>query len=325
MKLPRRQFLYLTTTAAALLGLSHIGSAQAYPLRPVRLIVGFPPGGPTDISARLIARWLSEQLGQHFIVENRAGASGEIATEAVVNSPPDGYTLLLVVTANAINAAFHQRPNFNFLRDIAPVASISQYGFILAASPSFPAHTFPQFIAYAKANPGKVNLGSGGVGTPFQLAGELLKTMAGIDVVLVPYNGSAPMIADLLEGRVQVAFDSITSIIGHIRAGRLRALAVTTAERAEVLAGVPTIGEFLPGYEASGWNGLGAPRGTHIQIIEKLNRAIHAGLVDPTLRARLAELGATAFYLGAAEFGRFIAEQVDKWAQVVRFSGLKIH
>jgi tripartite-type tricarboxylate transporter receptor subunit TctC len=322
MKLPRRQFLHLTA-ASALLGISHAANAQAYPTRPVRLIVGFPPGGPTDIAARLIAQWLSDRLGQQFVVENRPGAGGNIGTAAVVNSSADGYTLLLVVTANAINTTLYEKLNFNFIRDIVPVASISRYGFVMVVNPSVPANTVSEFTAYAKANPGKINMGSGGTGTPFHVAGELFKMMTGINIIHVPFRGSAPMLADLLGGQVQVAFDAISSTIGYIGAGKLRALAVTTATRSEALPDIPTVGESVRGYEASGWNGIGAPNGTPPEIVDKLSREISAGLAERKLKARFAELGATPLSLTRGEFGRFVAEETEKWAQVVKFSGAK--
>lgn len=323
MKLFRRDFLSLSATAA-LVGLSTVANAQVYPTRPVRLIVGFPPGGPTDLSARLITERLSEQLGEQFIVENRPGAGSNIGTEEVAKSFADGYTLLLITTSNAINATLYNKLEFNFIRDIIPIASISRYGFIMVVNPSVPAKTVPEFITYAKANPGKINMGSGGIGTPFHIAGELFKMMTGVEIVHVPYRGSAPMLADLLGGRVQVAFDAISSTVGYIKDGRLRALAVTTTTRSEVLPDIPTVGEFIPGYEASGWNGIGAPKKTPDKIVDKLNREIRRVLADHKLKARFAELGATTLALSPTEFRRFITEEMKKWAKVVKFSGVKL-
>jgi tripartite-type tricarboxylate transporter receptor subunit TctC len=323
MRVPRRQFLHLATGVAALPIVLRVANAQVYPPRPVHLIVGFPPGGPTDITARVIAQWLSERLGQQFVVENRPGAGSNVGTEAVVRAPPDGYSLLLVTTSNAISGTLYERLNFNFIRDIAPVAGISQYPIVMMINPSVPANTVSEFIAYAKANPAKINMGSGGTGSPFHVAGELFKMMAGVDMVDVPYRGSAPMLTGLLGGQVQVAFDSIQASIEHIRAGKLRALAVTTTRRSEALPDIPTMGEFVPGYQASGWNGIGVPRNTPAEIIEKLNREINAGLGDAKLKAQFAELGATVLLQTPAEFGKLVAQETDKWARVIKFAGIK--
>jgi tripartite-type tricarboxylate transporter receptor subunit TctC len=323
MKLLRRQFLHLAAGAAALPAFSRIAGAQTYPARPVHVIVGYPPGSGPDIEGRLIGQWLSERLGQPFIVENRPGASSNIAAEMVVRAPADGYTLLLVASANASNATLYENLSFNFIRDIAPVASIMRAPFVMQVNPSFPAKSVPEFIAYAKANPGKINMASSGNGTLPHVSGELFKMMTGIDMVHVPYRGGAPALLDLLSGQVQVGFSVITESIEYIKAGKLRALAVTTAARSDVLPDVPTISEFVPGYEASAWVGIGAPRNTPTEIIEKLNADINAGLADPKLKARFADLGATVFIGSPADFGRYIVGETEKWAKVVKFAGIK--
>jgi tripartite-type tricarboxylate transporter receptor subunit TctC len=323
VKLPRRQFLHLAAGAAALPAASRVAWALDYPTRPVHLIVSFPAGGPGDITARLIGQWLSERTSQPFVIENRPGAGGNVGTESVVRSAPDGYTLLEVVTNNAINATLYDNLNFNFIRDIAPVASILRGPLVMVVNPSFPAKTLPEFIAYAKANPGKINMASGGNGSPQHVAGELFKMMAGIDMVHVPYKGSAPAITDLLGGQVQVMFDVIVSSIELIRAGRLRPLAVTTVTRLEALPEIPTVADFVPGYEASGWQGIGAPKNTPVEIIEKLNMEFNAALADSKIKLRLAELGATVFLSSPGEFGKFIADETEKWAKVVKFAGIK--
>ena len=297
--------------------------AQAYPARPVRLVVGFAAGGSTDISARLIGQWLSERLGQPFVIENRPGASGNIATETVVRAAADGYTLLQVVPANTINATLFEKLNFNFIRDIAPVASISREPNVMEVHPSLPARTIPEFIAYAKANPGKINIASAGTGSSGHLAGELFKMMTGIDMVHVPYRGGAPALTDLLGGRVEAMITAMASSIPHIRAGRLRALGVTTAARSQALADVPAVGEFVPGYEASAWTGVGAPQGTPVEIVRALNAAINAALADPKMQARMSELGASAFAGSPAAFGKFIADETEKWAKVIRAANIK--
>jgi tripartite-type tricarboxylate transporter receptor subunit TctC len=323
MKLPRRQFLRLTGGIAALPALSRIGWAQTYPTRPVRLIVGFAPGGPNDIVARLIGQWLSERLGQQFIIENRTGAGGNIGTEAVVNASPDGYTLLLIDSSNTINPTLYDKLNFNFIRDITPVAGIMRGPLVMEVNPAFPAKTVLEFIAHAKANPGKISMASGGIGTSSHLAGELFKATAGIDMVHVPYRGTAPALADLLGGQVQVMFGNMLASIAYVRDGRLRALAVTTTAPSEALPDIPTVGDFVSGYEASAWQGVGAPKNTPIGIIEKLNREINASLADPRMRARLADLGGTAFGGTAREFGNLIAEDTDKWGKVIRAANIK--
>jgi tripartite-type tricarboxylate transporter receptor subunit TctC len=323
MKLPRRQVLHLAAGAAVLPVVSRIAQAQAYPTRPVRIIVGFPPGGPTDIAARPIGQWLSERFGQQFVIENRPGAGSNIGTEAVVRAPPDGYTLLLAYSSNAINATLYDKLNFNFIRDIAPVASISRETTVMVVNPSFPAKTVPEFVAYAKANPGKVNFASGGNGTPPHVVGELFKMMTGVNLVHVPYRGGAPAMTDLLAGQVQVMFNSPSISIEHIRAGKLRALAVTTATRSEALPDVPTVGDFVSGFEASVWIGVGAPKNTPAEIIDMLNKEISAALADPKMKARLADLGSTPLPGLPADFGKLIADETEKLAKVVKFAGLR--
>jgi tripartite-type tricarboxylate transporter receptor subunit TctC len=323
MKLPRRRFLHLAAGAAALPAVSRIARAQTYPTRPVRIVVGFPPGGPQDIVARLIGQWLSERLGRPFVIENRPGADGNIGADAVVKAPADGYTLLIVATPNAINATLYDKLNFNFIHDIAPVASIMHVPLVMEVNPSFPAKTVPEFIAYARANPGKVNMGSGGNGNPAHVAGELFKMMAGVNMVHVPYRGGAPMLTDLLGGQLEGAFDPIPGSIEHIRAGKLRPLAVTTATRSEVLPDIPTLGEFVPGFEASVWYGVGAPKSTPAEIVDKLNKEINAGLADPKLKARFVDLGGTMFALSPAEFGKLIVDETEKWARVIRAANIK--
>jgi tripartite-type tricarboxylate transporter receptor subunit TctC len=325
MKLPRRTFLHLAAGAAALPAVSRIAGAQAYPTRPVRLVVGFPPGGVADLYARLIGQRLSERLGQAFIIENRAGAGGNLAAEAVVKAPPDGYTLLMVGANNAWNATLYDNLNFNFIRDIAPIASIYRAPAVLVVHPSFPAKSVPELIAYAKANPGKINMASGGVGSAQHVYGELFKMMSGVDMLHVPYRGGGPALADLLAGQVPVMFDTLATSIEHIRAGKLRALAVTSATRSEVLPDVPTVGDFVPGYEGTGWQGLGAPRNTPAEIIDKLNKEINAGLADPRMKARIADLGGTVFASSPADFGTFIAAYTEKWAKVIKFAGAKVY
>jgi tripartite-type tricarboxylate transporter receptor subunit TctC len=323
MKLPRRNFLNLAASAAALPALSRIARAQAYPTRPVRLIVGFPAGGGADIVARLIGQWLSERLGQSFVIENRPGAGSNIGTEAVVRALPDGYTLLLVQAANAINTTLYDKLNFNFIRDIAPVAGIMVVPNVMLVHPSVPAKTVPEFIAYAKANPGKINLGSGGIGGPSHVAGELFKIMTGTDMLLVSYRGAGPSLVDLLAGQVQVGFQTLPSSIEYIRAHKLRALAVTTATRSGALPDLPTVGDFVPGYEAPTWYGVGAPKNTPAEIVEKLNNEINAGLADPKLKARLADVGGDVLALSPADFGKLIADETEKWGKVIRAANIK--
>ena len=323
MKLPRRRFLHLAAGAAALPALSRIARAQTYPSRPVRWVVPFPPGGVTDIVARLISQWLSERLGQPFVIENRPGAGGNIGAEAVVKAAPDGYTLYLSSSPNAISATLYDNLNFNFIRDIAPVASISISPLVMEVNPSVPAKTVPEFVAYAKANSGKLNMASNGNGTTSHLAGELFKMMTGINMLHVPYRGAAPALTDLIGGQVQVMFDVMASSIEHIRAGKLRALAVTTATRSEALPDVPNVGEFLPGFEASAWQGVGVPKNTPTEIVDKLNKEINAGLADPKLRARLADLGGTVIGGSPADFGKLIADETEKWGKVIRAANIK--
>jgi tripartite-type tricarboxylate transporter receptor subunit TctC len=323
MKLPRRQFIRLATGAVALPAIPRLAGAQSYPSRPVRLIVGFPAGGSADIVARLIGQSLSERLGQPFIIENRPGAGSNIGTETVVRAPPDGYTLLMVSAANVTNATLYDNLNFNFIRDIAPVAFMDRVANVLEVNPSVPAKTVPEFIAYAKANPGKINMASGGTGSSQHVAGELFKMMAGVDLVHVPYRGVAPALTDLLAGQVQVLFDTVPASLPHIRAGKLRALAVTTAARSEALPDVPTVGDFVPGYEASSIHGIGAPRNTPADIIDRLNKEVNAALADPKFQARIADLGGIVAVGSPADFGKIIAEETEKWAKVVKFSGAK--
>jgi tripartite-type tricarboxylate transporter receptor subunit TctC len=312
MKLPRRNFLHLAANAAALPAVSRFAWAESYPSRQVRIIVGFPAGGPSDIIARLIGQWLSERLGQPIIVDNRPGAGGNIGTEIVVRARPDGYTLLIALSLNAINAAIYNNLSFNFIRDTAPVASIASTPLIMEVNLSVPAKTVPEFIAYAKANPGKINMASAGNGTAQHVSGELFKMMTGVNMVHVPYRGAAPAVTDLLAGQVQVMFDPIISSIEHIRAGKLRALAVTTATRQEVLPDVPTVSEFLPGYEARSWYGVVVPKATPVEIVGKLNQEINAALADPEIKKRLTELGVAAFAGSPADFGEFIAAETEK-------------
>jgi tripartite-type tricarboxylate transporter receptor subunit TctC len=323
MKLPRRQFLHLAAGAAALPAVSHIARAQTYPSRPVRVVVFFPPGGVGDILARLMGQWLSEQLGQPFVIENRPGAGGNIGTEAVVRSPSDGYTLLWATSPNAINATFYDKLNYNFIRDIAPVAATIRVPNVMVVNPSLPVKTVPEFIAYAKANPGRLNMASGGNGVPSHVAGELFKMMAGVDMVHVPYRGSAPALTDLLAGQVHVMFDAMPSSIEHIRSSKLRPLAVTTMARSDVLPDIPTVGDVLPGFEASTWFGVGAPKNTPADIVVRLNFEVNRGLGDPKMKSRITELGGTALAGSPADFGRLIADETEKWAKVIRAAGIK--
>jgi len=323
MELPRRAFLQLAVGAAALPAMPRLSRAQAYPSRPVRIVVGFTAGGATDIQARLMGQWLSERLGQQFIIENRAGASGNIGTEAVAKAAPDGYTLLQIVTPHAINAALYSNLNFDFIRDIAPVICAARLAYVVVVHPSVPANTIPEFITYAKTNPGKINYGSAGPGTPQNIACELFKMMAGVDLVHVPYRGGAPAATDLVAGHLQVIFAPVSESIQHIQAGKLRALAVTTAARLDVLPDVPTVGEFVPGYEASGFAGIGAPRDTPVEIIDRLNKELNAGLADSKVKARIVELGGTVQGGTPAEFATIISEATEKWAKVIKFAGIK--
>jgi tripartite-type tricarboxylate transporter receptor subunit TctC len=323
MKLPRRNFLRLAAGAAALPALSRVARAQAYPTRPVRIIVGFAPGGQGDIIARLMGQWLSERLGQPFVIENRSGGGTNIATEAVVRAPGDGYTLLLASGTNAINATLYNKLNFHFIRDITPVAGIIVVSSVIVVNPSVPATTVPEFIAYAKANASKLSMASGGIGSVGHVSGELFKMMTGVNIGHVPYRGAGPALTDLLAGQVQVYFSPTSAAIEYIRAGKLRALAVTTAARSEALPDIATVAEFVPGYEASNWQGIGAPKATPAEIVEKLNREINAGLADPRVKARLADLGGTVLPGSPSDFGKFIANETEKWAKVIKFTGLK--
>jgi tripartite-type tricarboxylate transporter receptor subunit TctC len=324
VKLPRRKFLHLTVGAVALPVMSRIARAQVYPSRPVRVIVGFAPGGGYDIVARLIGQWLTERLGQPFVIENRPGAGTNIATEAVVRAPPDGYTLLLIGSTNAINATFYAKLNFNFIRDIAPVASITRQPQVILAHPSFPAKTIPEFIDYAKANPGKVNMSSPGVGSPSHLAGELFKMRAGVNLVHVPFAGNGPALTNLLGGQVEVSFASLPSSLEFIRTGKLRGLGVTSVTRWEALPDVPSAGEFVPGYEVTSWYGVGAPKGTPAEAVDKINKEIGAGLADPKFKLRVADFGGTPFVLSPTDFGKFIAEETEKWGKVIRAANVKV-
>jgi tripartite-type tricarboxylate transporter receptor subunit TctC len=323
MKLPRRQFLHLAAGAAALPAISRVASAIDYPARPVRIIIGYAAGGPTDTTARMIAQWLSERSGHQFVVENRPGGGGNTGTEAVVNAPPDGHTLLGAVSSTTINTTLYQNLRFVFDRDTAPVAAFVSAPNVLEVTPSFPARTVPEFIAYAKANPGRINFASGGNGTSQHVSGELFKMMTGIDMVHVPYRGVVLAHTDLMTGRIQIMFDSVPSSIGYIRAGQTRALAVTTATRSDVLPELPTIAEFVPGFEVTGWFGVCAPKDTPPEIVAWLNRQINAAFADPAIKARLADLGLTPMPGSPAEFGEFINRETEKWAKVVKFAGIK--
>src|ERR1700675_2683055 len=322
MKLPRRKFLHLAAGAAVRPAITRGASPQSYPVRPVHLLAGFPPGGIVDLIARLIGQWLSERLGQQFVIENRAGAGSNIATELVARAKPDGYTLLLVSSVNAWNTAIYDNLNFNFVRDIAPIASIIRTPAVMEVNPSVPAKTVPEFIAYAKANPGKIDMGTGGPGSGQHVYGELFKVMAGVDLITVHYRGAGPALPDLMSGRIQVMFDPVASSIAYIRAGKLRPLGVTTATRIDVLPDVPAIGDFVPGYEASGWDGIGAPANTPPQIISILNKEVNAALADARFKARLADLGADPFANSPAEFGKFIGEYIEKWGKVIRAANI---
>jgi len=322
VKLLRRQFLHLAAGAVALPALSRIAWAQNYPTRPVRIVVGFPPGTSSDITARLIAEWLSQRLGQQVLVENRTGAGTNIAAETVVQASPDGYSLLWVTQTNAINATLYESLNFNFIRDIDPVAGVIRVPTVMMINPSVPAKTVPEFIAYAKANPDKINMSSPGIGSANHVLGELFQMMTGVKLVHIPYKGS--QFPDLLSGQVQITFNPLPSSLNFINTGKLRALAVTSATRQAVLPDVPTVGEFVPGYEGNAWFGIGAPKNTPKEIVDKLNSEINAGLADPKLSARLIDLGGVPMLVTPAEFGKFIADETEKWAKVVKFAGLKV-
>jgi tripartite-type tricarboxylate transporter receptor subunit TctC len=323
VKLPRRKFLHLTAGAAALPVALRVARAQAYPSQPVRLIVGFAAGGPTDIAARVIGQWMSDRLGQPFVVENRPGAGSNLATEAVVRAPADGYTLLVGGIPNAVNATLYDKLNFNFIRDIAAVASVTRDALVLVVHPSVPARTVPELIAYAKTSPGQLSMASGGTGAPAHLAGELFKTMTGINMVHVPYRGAGPAIAAVLGGQIQVYFGSTAVSVEHVRAGKLRALAVTTISRLETLPDVPTVADFVPGFEVSGWQGVVAPKNTPTEIINKLNAEINAGLAEPKIKARLADAGLAVLVGSPADFDKLIADETEKWGKVIRAANIK--
>jgi tripartite-type tricarboxylate transporter receptor subunit TctC len=324
MTFPRRHFLRLAGAAVALPAVSRIARAQAYPSRQIRLIIGYPPGGSADITARLIAQWLTDRLGQSVIVESRPGGGTNIATEAVINAPPDGYTLLLVAPANAINATLYEKLNHVFLRDIVPIAGLISFPNVVVVNPSVPVKSIPELIEYAKANPGKLNMASSGNGSTIHMSGELFKMMTGVSMVHVPYRGGALALTDMIGGQVQVMFDNIPTAMEFVRSGKLRGLAVTGAARSETLPDLPTVADFLPGYEATSWYGLGAPKGTPPEIIDKLNREVNASLADPKAKARFSELGATLIPGSPAEFGKLVAEETEKWGKVVKFSGAKV-
>jgi tripartite-type tricarboxylate transporter receptor subunit TctC len=324
MSFARRAFMHLAAGAAALPAVSSVSWAQAYPSRgPVRLVVGFPAGGATDIMARLMGEWLTQRLGQQFLVENKPGASGNIGIETVAKAPADGYTLLTVVTPVAINPALFNNLPFDFMRDIAPVIYLARLAYVVVVNPSVPVTTLPELIAYAKANPGKINYGSAGAGTPQNITCELFKMMSGVNLVHVPYKGGAPAVADLVAGHVQVIFAPVSEAIQHVKSGKLRALAVTPAKRLDVLPDVPAVGEFLPGYEATGFAGIGAPKATPVAIIDMLNKELNAGLADPKIKARIEELGGTVVGGTPAEFEKIIADATEKWAKVIKFAGIK--
>jgi len=323
MRLPRRKFLHLAAGAVALPAVSRTASAQAYPSRPIRVIVGYTPAGSADITARLMGQWMSERLGQTVVIENRPGAGTNLATESVIRAPADGYTLLLVAPANAINASLFEKLNHNYAKDIAPVAGINRFANVMEVHPSVPAKTVPEFIAYAKANPGKLSMASSGAGSTIHLSGELFKMLTGIQMTHVPYRGSAPALTDMISGQVQVMFDNIPSSIQHIRAGKLRPLAVTGTTRSDLLPEIPTVADYLPGYEASAWYGFGAPRGTPPEIIEKLNKTVNEILADPAVKAKFTEMGATLIVSSPADFAKYVAAETEKWGKVVKFSGAK--
>jgi tripartite-type tricarboxylate transporter receptor subunit TctC len=323
MTLPRRRFLQLAAAATIVPTVARTARAQTYPARPVRIIIGYTPGGSADITARLLAQWLTERLGQSFVVESRPGGGTNIATEAAVRAPADGYTLLLVAPANAINATLYEKLNYDFLRDIAPVAGLIRFPNIMEVNPSVPVKTVPEFIAYAKANPGKINYASSGNGSTIHMSAELFKMMAGVDMVHVPYRGGAPALTDMLGGQVQVMFDNLPTSIEHVMSGRLRPLGITSATRAALLPDVPTVADAVPGYESSAWYGVGAPKSTPVEIIDRLNNEINAILAEPKVKTRVAEMGATEVAGSPADFGKLIAEETEKWGKVVKFSGAK--
>jgi len=323
MTISRRRFLHQAVAAGAVCAAARGARAEAYPARPLRWVVGFPPGGGADIVSRIMAPWLAERLGQPVVIENKPGASSNISIQAVVNSPPDGYTLLFIPASAAVNVSLFDNLQFNLLRDIAPVSGLIDFPLVMVVNPSLPAKTVPEFIAYAKANPGKISVGSFGTGSTSHVAGELFKMMTGINMIHVPYRGGAAMLADVVGGQVQVAFDVLTGALAHIRSGSLRALAVAGKHRSEALPDVPTIGETVAGYEANSWCGVGVPRGTSAEIVERLNREINAGLANPTIKARLADVATTPMVFTPAEFGAYMAAEVEKWGKVVKASGIR--
>jgi tripartite-type tricarboxylate transporter receptor subunit TctC len=323
MSLRRRRFLRLAAGAVALPAVSRGALAQSYPTKPVRIIVGFAAGGATDVYARLLVRWLSERLGQSFVVENRSGAGSNIATQAVVTAAPDGYTFLMATSSNAVNASLYEKLSYDFIRDVAPIALVAYTPLVVVVHPSVPVKTIPELISYAKANPGKLNMGSGGIGSPPHVAGELFKMMTGVDMLLVNYRGGAPAVADLLGGQVLVMFNVMPESLEYIRTEKLRALAVTAATRSEALPDIPTVAEFVPGFEGSFWAGVGAPKNTSVEIIGRLNKEINAALADPVLKARFAELGSKVLPNSPVEFGNFVADETAKWAKVIKFAGIK--
>ncbi len=324
MKIPRRQFLHLAAGAALLPAVTRTASAQGYPTRPIRLIIGYTPGGSADLTARLMGQWLSERLGQSFVIENRPGGGTNIATEAALRAAPDGYTLLLVAPANAINATLYSKLNFNFLQEMEPIAGIIRFPNVVVVNPSVPVKSIPELIAYAKANPGKLNMASSGNGSTIHMSGELFKMLTGIDMLHVPYRGGAPALTDLISGQVEVMFDNIPTCAEHVKSGKLRGLAVTSTTRSDVLPDLPTVADFLPGYEASAWYGLAAPKGTPREIVETLNKAVNAILADPAAKARFTEIGAILLPGSAADFGKLVADETDKWGKVVKFAGAKV-
>jgi tripartite-type tricarboxylate transporter receptor subunit TctC len=323
MKLSRRKFLHAAATAAVAPAAPRVASASDYPMRPVHLIMGYPPGGSADLTARLTGQWLSERLGQQFIVESRPGAATNIATESVVRATPDGYTLLLAAPANATNVALFAQLNFDFIRDVTPIAGIIRFPDVVDVNLSMPVHTIPELISYAKANPGKLNFASSGIGSTIHVAGELFKMMAGVDIVHVPYRGGGPALVDLMSGRVQLMFDNLPTSLEFIKAGKLRPLAVTTTARSPVVPDLPTVADFVPGYEASAWYGLVGPKGTPPEVVATLNRAINAMLADPVAKARFVDLGASLLPGSAADFGNLIAAETEKWGKVIKFAGIK--
>lgn len=324
MKLSRRHFLRSAAAASALASSSRLARAQAYPARQVRLVIGYTPGGSADLTGRLIGQWLSEKLGQSFVIENRPGGGTNIATEAVLRAAPDGYTLLLVAPANAINATLYEKLNFDFVKEVEPIAALIRFPNVVVVHPSLPVKSIPELIAYAKANPGKLNMASSGNGSTIQMSGELFKMLTGVNMVHVPYRGGAPALTDLLAGQVHVMFDNLPTCAEHVKSGKLRGLAVTSTTRSDVLPDLPPLADFLPGYEASAWYGIGAPKGTPAEVVERLNKAVNEILADPKVKAKFAEYGAMLIPGSAADFGKLLADETEKWGKVVKFSGAKV-